>query len=404
MFKFIAVVVLFGGCVCGQSTDPETLTTPLLSEPGPYLFPITTGTRKHVYLFVNHHYIAINETGTISGLQVNESNSTVWHRIALSDGSILLRSSAQCTYACINECGYVYSAVLPTNECVWSETYNEFDYRFISKTFGDRVAYLAVNVQGKTRKLMTPKNETVGDKVDTVHIFIKPYSGIVDFSKTCKVANTKRLSYIPKKTCKSLARHKHPKRAADETEGNKNNTVTIDSDESHVNTSLYTSIPTELLTGVVVNATINNTMSSPLPPLHVNTSSVHVVNETIYASDFIKNTIPIVNASDLLHKMATASDKVLIQTNEIPVINNVLAENETTYVEGVNKRNFYDMEETLSIHTLDKPINISASIEDIIDHLLNIPVPNANATVSTEKPYAFIKHKKTVIMTQCRVL
>ncbi|ACH88567.1 fibroblast growth factor [Helicoverpa armigera multiple nucleopolyhedrovirus] len=211
------------------------------------------GSQNNVRIFINHHFLRMNLDKTVNGSQVGDSNETVWHRVAHSDG-VLLRSSLYCNYVCINECGYGYSALIPNNECLWTEHYDDNHYRFIYKKFGNRTAYLAVNLEGKLKRTVLLRKETLGDNLQQSHVLLKDYDGET-LNVTCQPVNYKKIDIQPLKTCKNPPRHK---------KGLKREVENKDSEEvkSEVlnNTESVSTIP-----AVAMADMVNNTIVSMVP-------------------------------------------------------------------------------------------------------------------------------------------
>lgn len=204
-------IVVFAACVLAKSSCLPLLPSAELIPPveSNATLPVKEGTQKDVRIFVNHHFLQMNLDGLVNGSQTSDSGQTVWRRIAQSDG-ILLRSSLYCNYLCINECGYAYSALLPNNECLWTEHYDVYNNRFIFKKFGNRTAYLSVNLLGKLKRTVLLKKENLETNIEQSHIMVKQYNGPA-LNVTCKAVNLKKIDYKPIKTCKNPPRMKKMK-------------------------------------------------------------------------------------------------------------------------------------------------------------------------------------------------
>lgn len=347
MFVIISLTLLLA--TLASSLPIETSSA---AAPPPVILPVKEGTQKHVYLFLNHWFLQTNNDSSINGSDTNESNQTLWHRIAVSQGT-LLRSSTHCSYLCINECGYAYSAMLPNSECLWSEVYDLDNYRFIFKQFGNRTAYLAVNSSGKLKRIVLLKKEKLLSAVEQTHVLVKEYEGM-EFNKTCTPLNTKKLNYIPLKTCKNPPRLKNKR--------------------------------------IVVG-------------LHeVNTTVIDdVENNTIVTKN---NTI--VNVTSEERKMI--NDTPITMSNEIPVMMN----NEVVYLdsadtnktaEGVIPKNFYYHDEELSIRTLEDPTEVSVKnvynkggtkTDEIIEKVIKELITAGNSTVTKNTaPFLLLKKQST---------
>ncbi|AIZ48597.1 fgf [Agrotis segetum nucleopolyhedrovirus B] len=313
---------------------------PLTGEEGAALLPLKEGSQKHVHLFMNHWFLQMNGDGSINGTGTHESNQTLWHRIALAEGKIMLRSSQYCNYLCINECGYEYSSMVPNSECVWSEVFDVNHYRFVYKKFGNRTAYLSLNVAGKLKRVVLLKKETLGSSVEQCHVMVKEYAGTT-FNKTCKPVSTNKLTYVPAKTCKNPPRPSSKKNmkgkrdADDANDDEKQDTITTD---------------------VVKNVTVDDPF----------------VNNTFHSK--------VGAASLIVNKMGGIPLHEI--TNELPGLNNEVLSMETMVdtaanntVESAIPKNFYyrDEESTISIRTFNDSTSAKKATESlgkVIEELL----------------------------------
>ncbi|AAM09159.1 FGF [Mamestra configurata nucleopolyhedrovirus A] len=244
---YVPIVIFAACCIIAHGKPLETNLTLHTRE----------GTQKNVQIFINHHLLRMNLDGIVNGTQTGESSETVWHRISQSDG-ILLRSSLYCNYACINECGYGYSALIPNNECLWTEQYDEHNYRFINKKFGNRTAYLSINLEGKLKRTVLLRKETLGNKFEQSHVTLKDYDGEA-LNVTCKPVNYKKISYQPIKTCKNPPRPK---------KGLKREVEDKDDDEVEPKGPINTgggALPTMTVPLIGMADMINNTIVSQVP-------------------------------------------------------------------------------------------------------------------------------------------
>ena len=178
---------------------------------------------KHIRISMNDNHLEMTSNGTVRGTFREPSNQAVWHRIDRPEGEFLLRSSVYCKYLCINECGYVYSAILPNSECLWSEMKNDAISRFFVKNFGNDTAYLAIDIRGRPQRVIKGNNRRLVDEYRQARIYIENVDNDVDFANVCVSSNLRKLNYVPPKTCQdppARRRHSHKKR-------NKNEKTTI---------------------------------------------------------------------------------------------------------------------------------------------------------------------------------
>ncbi|AUV65284.1 FGF [Alphabaculovirus myunipunctae] len=346
--------------------------------------PITEGTRNHVHIFINHHYVNMNANGTIDAVQLAESNSTIWHRIAIND-TILLRSSVHCTYMCINECGYTYTAKVPNHECLWYERYDDANYRFIYKKFDNRTAYLAVNIAGKLKRVVLLRRETLQDNIDSAHVTIQAITAPLTYE--CQATNTTKLLFRPVKTCKNPPRHHHkkPRREAESMLKYENLTMSL-------NETTTTTTSNETIYVFNKNDTVEEN---------------ETVDENIIDNKIIgKVGVGVNNISELNNISEHHINKVL-QNNEVPIMGPSSASSSESlsknFTEGVNNRTYYHTEE-LSIQLLDdgdEHKKIEDGIEKIIDRLLTA---HGNSSDASDRPPVFLMYKKSITLTQCRLL
>ncbi|AIE47764.1 fgf [Peridroma alphabaculovirus] len=407
-----------------------------------WALPLAEGTQKQIHVFINHKYLHINADGLISGAPTNVANETLWHRIALTDhgvkNGVLLRSSALCDYACINECGYVYSSHVPNNECVWEETYDEHNHRFFYKKFNNRTAYLALNLEGKLRRIVLQRKETLGDLLEPTNVQVQHYEGAFEYS--CKPLYDKKLDYKPTKTCRNPPRHKKSARSpvlatatkaqapvlpipgtaeallvplpeapaatpltrSDEVDGSSDGSDGDDVDDDDVVSPATPVAATPIaVTPVLVAVT-------PVPAVPV-------------AASLVAN--PVTPAQDLLPPLRAQKDPA---TNNLPppnvgktIVKNVLSNDiplmldniDKAFVEGVDPKNFYyhGTEATLSIRTLDKPeLTLSTdsrfatgnpNLEKIIKDLMEVKDNGVDTGNSSTRNTVFIQ--KTFTLKVC---
>ncbi|WBB27275.1 FGF [Mythimna sequax nucleopolyhedrovirus] len=298
MYVPIVIIAAAACCIIAHGKPLETNLTLHTRE----------GSQNNVRIYINHHFLRMNPDGVVNGSEVIDSNDTVWHRIAYSDG-ILLRSSLYCNYVCINECGYGYSALIPNNECLWTEHYDEHHYRFINKKFGNRTVYLSLNLEGKLKRTVQLRKETLGDNVAQTHVIVNNYDGKT-LNVTCKTVNTKKITYQPPKTCKNPPR---PKKGLKRDVEDKHNKVVV-----------------------------------KLPMIDTNTTLPAMIVPAVAMADMINNTI-----FSLITLNATEN---ITQTNVVPVLHNDVLEPETggnnSYTYDIDPNKFY-YKEILHIKPLD---------------------------------------------------
>ncbi|ABM45747.1 fibroblast growth factor [Spodoptera frugiperda multiple nucleopolyhedrovirus] len=293
------------------STSSKTSSPTLLS-----INDTLTGTQNNIVLYFNHYLLRMNLVGDIDGTKLENSNDTVFHRIAQPNRKILLRSSAHCSFLCINECGYVFSSKTPTFECLWNEYYDSFRNRFLIKQFeNNRTAYLAIDAAGKTHRVLLLKKEKLLDDFESAHMFLK---NSTRHFKRCKSYSSKKLTYMPPKTCKNPPRVKKLQKLE---EGSSSSTVKKIPDMSMIIDEMYDEI---MNNSDVIILTNSSELSSTK-----NLNNSVVVNATIV--DRMKHEI----------------------TNEVPDVVYLDSSKVNKTKEGAIPKNFYYHDEEFSIRTLD---------------------------------------------------
>ncbi|ABI35778.1 fibroblast growth factor [Ectropis obliqua nucleopolyhedrovirus] len=170
-----------------------------------------TGTGNRVKLFVNKKFLLGNEDGTINATTLIDKfhDDIVWQRYSLK-GEIVIRNSKHCYFVCINDCGYVYSTNLPTRDCLFVEELNESHYTYFYRKYKTSKMYLAVNLEGKTRRTVVDDVELLG-KLTTPSAFtvIDHLTSAEDFAteKCAEIQSVQsRINVSPKKMCKIVKR------------------------------------------------------------------------------------------------------------------------------------------------------------------------------------------------------
>jgi hypothetical protein len=359
-------IVVFAACVLAKSWC-----MPLIpSEKSNDTLFVKEGTQKDVRIFVNHHFLQMNLDGIVNGSQTSDFGQTVWRRVAQTDG-ILLRSSLYCNYLCINECGYGYSALLPNNECLWTEHYDEYNNRFIFKKFGNKTAYLSVNMLGKLKRTVLLRKENLETNIEQSHIIVKEYDGPA-VNVTCKPVNLIKIDYKPIKTCRNPPRMKKMKDKHDIEDATVIPPTSVTASEAPLSLSSIADL-------------VNNKLGSIVP---INLSTLDILNKTN-----------------------------IIRSNVVPVL-----VNEAIDVDDVshNKTFGYDIDpnktyykEIINIKTLEKPVlnlthieNASMtrevtektemrSTEAIIQEIMNLSNTSTVNPDAYKKVFNIVKYTKT---------
>ncbi|QWO71668.1 fibroblast growth factor [Orgyia pseudotsugata single capsid nuclopolyhedrovirus] len=117
-------------------------------------FYVNASSSLPVQIVLNKKYLAGHVDGVINGSD-DSTYDTVWKRYAVLSGRIVLKNVQNCLFACINDCGYVYSAKTPNAECIFEETLNAKHYsNFFRRNDNDTspTLFLAINAKGHTRR------------------------------------------------------------------------------------------------------------------------------------------------------------------------------------------------------------------------------------------------------------
>ncbi|QYC92668.1 Fibroblast growth factor [Trabala vishnou gigantina nucleopolyhedrovirus] len=205
------------------------------------------GTSKPVQLFMNTKFLTGWQDGKINGtvdLDANVEANTVWQRFAVKT-QVLIRNVQNCYFTCINDCGYVYSTMLPNKECLLTEYLDDSHYTFFYRKTNKHKLYLALNVEGKTRKVSLPVKQKPSAKFITL---IGASLSYWDKSKPDEAACQSlaylqsKLNYKPPKTCKSYEKKKTSPRMILTDGGGRGdtaNSVDFDEEDSSVFNDVY---------------------------------------------------------------------------------------------------------------------------------------------------------------------
>nr|UWK31559.1 fgf [Spodoptera exigua multiple nucleopolyhedrovirus] len=375
--------------------------------------PFRIGTQNHVHIFLNHYFLQMNADGVVDGALTDASNQTIWHRIARPDGMMLLRSSIYCTYLCVNECGYGYSALLPNGECLWSEIYDDFNNRFIVKRFeNNRTAYLALNAAGKLKRVVLLKKEKLMDAFEQTHVFIK--NSVIENDNnnnfndsSCNPLNTKKLSYMPPKTCKNPPRHKKrnnetggatttPKENAATTESATMKVVSITSPTMIPDSIIWQVFNTSIVgnASVVTNITDSNKIKikekeDNVPKTVVNAT---IVNRMDGKPEMSNEVIPIMNADEVVYLDATMTNK----TDEGAIPKNFYYHDTEFSIRTLSTKDDSDIivkkKKTNSGHLVDDHDEVKESVEKVISKL----IAAGNSTSYNAVPMMFVHHSTSL--------
>nr|AKN91087.1 FGF [Buzura suppressaria nucleopolyhedrovirus] len=174
----------------------------ILAE-GASIYDTSIGTQSKVQFFINKKLLKINKDKVINATEVSDVES-VWQRFAFKT-EIVIRNVYSCRFMCINDCGYIYSASIPNKECLWTESMpDDIHYSYYYRKTGKRRMYLAINLEGKTRKVVLPEHENIGKFTAQTSVTLYKWDA-VDPLDMCNpvVTFTTKLSFKPKNNCQS---------------------------------------------------------------------------------------------------------------------------------------------------------------------------------------------------------
>ncbi|QEI03511.1 FGF [Spodoptera cosmioides nucleopolyhedrovirus] len=365
--------------------------------------PLRIGTQNHVHIFLNHHFLQMNADGTVDGSATDLSNQTLWHRIARPDGMMLLRSSRYCTYLCINECGYGYSALLPNGECLWTEIYDEFSNRFIVKQFeNNRTAYLALNTAGKLKRVVLLRKEKLMDAFEQTHVFIKNPVVEANFSDSCNALNTKKLSYMPPKTCKNPPRHKKRSEGATATPKSAEESVT----EPASMTIASISSPPPLVPDSIIWEVFNSSSlvkndsiaeKNDSNKIKKKEDDVVVVNATIVnrmdgKPEISNEVIPMMGADEVVYLDATMTNK----TKEGAIPKNFYYHDEEFSIRTLSTKDDSDILAKKKKNEINKHVNVGEDVKESVEKVISKLIAAGNSTSHNAVPMMFVHHSTSL--------
>ncbi|AAY84061.1 FGF [Chrysodeixis chalcites nucleopolyhedrovirus] len=354
--------------------------------------PLKAGTERLVQFFINHKYLHMHADGVINGSLDRFNNETVWRRIAVpipeetteKTTGILIQSASNCRYLCINECGYMYSAEIPTFECILQEKIEESRYHLIYKDFNRRHAYLSLNLEGKFRRSVFKSKEPIGDAIIRTNVAIETWTG-EKISNTCGELIRSKLNYRIRKTCRSALK----KRLI-------SNEIPAIGDKVGID-----DIISEMIND---NSTLDSVAVAMPPPPPIPT--LEIMNSTVEAAT--------INSSSVASTNATNAVAVVDYVDDGDDDDDDSEDVEIT-IEGVDPKNFYvpdSSDSTLSIHLLNSttarppttPVRRRQpviAIEDIIDSMIKIPVETGGTSDVSDARNVLFKYENNFYINKC---
>ncbi|AAZ67492.1 orf122 [Trichoplusia ni single nucleopolyhedrovirus] len=330
--------------------------------------PLNAETGRLVQFFINHKYLHMHADGVINGTLDRFNNETVWRRIAVpvpeesaeKKTGILIQSASNCRYLCINECGYMYSAEIPTFECILQEKIEESRYHLIYKDYNRRHAYLSINLEGKFRRSVFKNKKSIGDAIIRTNVAVESWTG-EKISDTCGELIRSKLNYRSRKACRNASK----KRLVS------NEIPAVDTDD----------IISEMINYNSSRDSVAAVADAPPQPI------LEIMNRTVAT-----------NASVVDYVDDDDDDN---------------SEDVEISIEGVDPKNYYEpdtSDSTLSIHLLNsttaRPATVSArkpvlAIENIIDSMIKIPFTTGGTSDVSDARHVLLKYENNFYINKC---
>lgn len=108
---------------------------------------------RPIQIVMRHRYLSVARNGTVWGITNSTDSHSVFYRVPHYMNH-LLKAAQTCRYICVNQCGYVYTAIVPNSECLWSTEIKETAYVMYKQFDSNTRAYLALNREGKPRNVL----------------------------------------------------------------------------------------------------------------------------------------------------------------------------------------------------------------------------------------------------------
>ncbi|ABF47459.1 fibroblast growth factor [Clanis bilineata nucleopolyhedrovirus] len=320
--------------------------------------PLTPMSSRQIQIHMNGQFLAITSNGVINATDNAHDVSTVWQRHAVNTSSILLRSVSYCWFLCINECGYTYTTRVPIAECIWVEKFEDSQhYTYIYRPMTDKKLYLALNNQGKTRRIVLSNNETLGKYADYTASVYSDWNQLLSVDGSlCPSVKTMRmkLNYHPDKKCiepvmPTVTTKKH------HSHGTHYKHKPYDSKIVMHRSLFHSRASPNLLNEALVNEDVNNDLTTILDrPLLPGLKGL--------AANMTESPLIVDDSADDIDIVDTDDDKdEFVDADE--------------YDEGVVEKNFYskDTEPSLSIHLLPTTTTATTTVMPRTTTTLKLP-------------------------------
>ncbi|ADD73858.1 FGF [Lymantria xylina nucleopolyhedrovirus] len=175
---------------------------------GARAFPLTASTGRLVQIGINRQLLTCFSNGTVGGSTDERADGTVWRRWAVNPREVLIRSAATCAFACLDDCGFLYTAAeTPNKECAFVEELSENHYSYLYRMHDRSRIYLALGANGKSRRVVAPADEPLADHGNPTSVVYREWNSSRD---DCATLNSKRLqaalAFKPRKVCKTRIR------------------------------------------------------------------------------------------------------------------------------------------------------------------------------------------------------
>ncbi|UOQ18923.1 FGF [Olene mendosa nucleopolyhedrovirus] len=175
---------------------------------GAHAFPLTARTGRLVQIGINRQLLTCFSNGTVGGSTDERADGTAWRRWAVNPREVLIRSAATCAFACLDDCGFLYTAAeTPNKECMFVEELSENHYSYLYRAHDRNRIYLALGANGKSRRVVAPVDEPLTDHGNPTSVVYREWNSSRD---DCATLDSKRLqaalAFKPRKICKTRAR------------------------------------------------------------------------------------------------------------------------------------------------------------------------------------------------------
>ncbi|AWW14485.1 egf [Hyposidra talaca nucleopolyhedrovirus] len=201
------------------------------------IYDMRVGTESKVQFFINNKLLRLNGDKMISASEISDAES-VWQRFAIKT-EIVIRHVQSCRFMCINDCGIVYSASIPNKECLWTETMPDgVYYSYYYRKTGKRRMYFAINLEGKTRRIVLPDKQKIGKFAVQTSVTLRTWEA-AEPRVSCPPVLTfaANLTIKPKNTCRTEKIKRQTKLETTNNIPDPMSTVEVERGDSNINSN-----------------------------------------------------------------------------------------------------------------------------------------------------------------------